>query len=350
MVKRLTEFIMKSTIKDVAKKADVSIATVSFVINDSKHVSAETKKRVLKAIKSLNYHPSKSAVSLVSGKTGNIGFILTDDHFLRTEPFYTRIFLGTEFEARSEGYYILLTSISPDFNEYDSLPRFILNKSVDGIIIAGKISQNLIERLATYNLPTVFIDYIPPTNSHPLVLIDNLQGAILATTHLINLGHKNIAFIGGDINHPSLLDRLNGYKQALVNANISVKNNLIVTDTKYPDRQNGFNSAKKLFSKNKNVTAIFAGNDAMAIGVLHYLKDNGHKVPEDVSLIGFDDVEADLMLNPPLTTIRVPKIEMGIEALKLLANTLRNKKTLSKKILVPVELIVRESTSVCKPK
>ena len=98
------------------------------------------------------------------------------------------------------------------------------------------------------------------------------------------------------------------------------------------------------------MTAVFAGNDAIAIGVLHYLKDNGYKVPQDVSLIGFDDVEADLMLNPPLTTIRVPKIEMGIEALKLLVNTLKNKKSLSKKILVPVELIVRESTSVCKSK
>lgn len=341
---------MKSTIKDVAKKAGVSIATVSFVINDSKHISTETKKRVVKAIKSLKYHPSKSAINLVSGKTGNIGFILTDDHFLRTEPFYTRIFLGTEFEARSEGYYILLTSIRPDFNEEDILPRFILNKSVDGIIIAGKISQNLIERISAYNLPTVFIDYIPSNNNHPLVLIDNIQGALLATNHLISLGHTNIAFIGGDIEHPSLFDRLNGYKQALVNANISIKHNLIVTDTKYPDRQNGFNLAKKLFSKNKNVTAVFAGNDAMAIGVMHYLKDNGYKVPEDVSLIGFDDVEADLMLSPPLTTIRVPKIEMGIESLKLMVNTLKNKKSLQKKILVPVELIIRRSTSICKPK
>ncbi len=341
---------MKSTIKDVAKKANVSIATVSFVINDSKPISEETKKRVLKAIKELNYHPSKSAISLVSGKTGNIGFILTDDHFLRTEPFYTTIFLGTEFEARSEGYYILLTSIKPDFSEEDPLPRFILNKSVDGIIIAGKIPHTLIERISAYKLPTVFIDYIPPTNSYPLVLIDNIQGALLATNHLIDLGHTNIAFIGGDIGHPSLSHRLYGYKQALENANIPVKNNLIVIDAKYPDKQNGFNSAKKLFSKNKNVTAVFACNDAMAIGVLHYLNDNGYKVPQDVSLVGFDDVEADIMLHPPLTTIRVPKIEMGVEALKLIVSSVKSKKSLPKKVLVPVELIVRESTSLCKPK
>jgi LacI family transcriptional regulator len=339
---------MKSTIKDVAKKAGVSIATVSFVMNGSKHISADTKDRVLKAIKSLNYHPSKSAINLVSGKTGNIGFILTSDHFLRTEPFYTRIFLGTEFEARNEGYYILLSSVSTDFNENDSLPRFILNKSVDGIIVAGKIPPNLIERISASNLPTVFVDYIPSTNSHPLVLIDNIQGGLLATNHLINLGHKNIAYVSGDIDHPSLSDRLLGYKQALENANLPIKSNLIFTDTSYSGRQAGFYSAKKLFAKDKNITALFAGNDAMAIGVMNYLIINGFKVPEDVSVIGFDDIEADLMLSPTLSTIRVPKIEMGVEALKLLVNTLKNKKSIPKKILVPVELVARESTSICK--
>src|SRR3972149_7170844 len=144
---------MKSTIKDVAKDAGVSIATVSLVINNNKRISSVTKKKVLRSIKNLNYIPTKSARDLASQKTGNIGFILTDDHFLRTEPFYTRIFLGSEFEARGEGYYILLTSIKPDFNEKDSLPRFILNKSVDGLLIAGKIPSILISRLSAYNIP-----------------------------------------------------------------------------------------------------------------------------------------------------------------------------------------------------
>ncbi len=341
---------MSITIKDVANKAGVSIATVSFVINNSKHISEETKNRVLKTIKNLNYHPSKSARDLVSKKTGFIGFILTDDHFLRTEPFYTRIFLGVEFEARNDDYYILLTSVSSDFRESDQLPRFILSKSVDGIIIAGKIPINLIERLSEYNLPTIFIDFVPPSNTFPIVLIDNIQGGVLATDHLIQLGHKDIAFIGGDIEHPSVRDRLNGYKQALEKSNIALKNNLIIIDSPYPDRQNGYNSAKRLFAKNKNVSAVFACNDAMAIGVMHYLKDKGYAIPGDVSLIGFDDVEADLMLNPLLTTIRVPKIELGTEAFRLIVNILKNKKSITKKILVPVELIIRESTARYKPK
>jgi LacI family transcriptional regulator len=339
---------MKPTIKDIAKKADVSIATVSHVINNTKVISPETRTRVVKAIRSLRYHPSKSAISLVTGKTGNIGFILTDDHFLRTEPFYTKIFLGTEFEARIEGYYILLTSIKSDFDKKDSLPRFVSNKSVDGIIIAGKIPKNLIERLSSYKIPTVFVDYIPPNNSYPLVLIDNIQGGLLATNHLISLGHRNIAFISSDIEHPSFFDRLNGYKQAMENAKIPVNNNLLYTHSNYEGRQAGFDLAKRLFSGHRKITAVFAGNDAMAIGVIHYLKTEGYKVPEDVSVIGFDGIEADLLLDPPLSTISVPKIELGSEALKLLVNTLKNKKSLPKKIIVPVELIVRKSTSFCK--
>lgn len=341
---------MKSTIKDVAKKAGVSIATVSFVINNSKQISASTRNRVLKAIKLLNYHPSSSARDLATGKTGNLGFILTDDHFLRTEPFYTRIFLGTEFEARVEGYYVLLSTIKRDFNDSDNLPRFVVNRNVDGIIVAGKVPDCFINKLCSYNLPTVFVDYIPPKNNCPQVLIDNIQGALMATNHLISLGHKNIAFIGGGPGHPSWVDRLEGYKQALESAGISVRNNLIISNDDYQGRQNGYNSAKKLFSKKNNITAVFAANDAMAIGVMNYLTENGYKIPNDVSIIGFDDIEADLMLNPTLSTIRVPKLELGSEALKLLVNSIKSKKTFSKKILIPVELIKRESTASLKLK
>ncbi len=341
---------MKPTIKDIAEKAGVSIATVSYVINNTKSISPKTKERVEKTIKSLRYQPSKSARSLVTGKTGNIGFILTDDHFLRTEPFYTKIFLGTEFEARIEGYYILLTSIKKDFDKKDKLPRFVLNKSVEGIIVAGKIPHSLIDRLSTYKIPTVFVDYVPPHNGYPLVLIDNIDGGLQATNHLIQQGHKKIAYISSDIEHPSFADRLTGYKQALEHAGLPVRSNLIYTSSVFEGRQAGIDLAARVFSKNKDVTAVFAGNDALAIGAMHYLKSNGFKIPDDVSVIGFDGIEADLLLDPPLSTISVPKIELGVEALKLLTNTLKNKKSLPKKVVVPVELTVRKSTSVCKSK
>ncbi|MCB9248682.1 MAG: LacI family DNA-binding transcriptional regulator [Ignavibacteriales bacterium] len=335
---------MKTTIKDVAKHAGVSIATVSLVINNNTRISSETKRKVLRSIKTLNYHPSRSARDLVSKKTGNIGFLLTDDHFLRTEPFYSKIFLGTEFEARDGEYYVLLTTVKSNFTKEDSLPRFILEKSVDGIIIAGKVPQNLIDRICVLEIPIVFVDYETNINGHSHVLIDNVQGGIIATNHLLELGHKNIGFIGGDINHPSIHDRFLGYKQALEKANLNVNPSHIFNNTLYTNRQNGYVLAKKLLEHNEGITAVFACNDAMAFGAMQYLRDNGIKVPDEISIVGFDDVDVDLLLKPPLTTMRVQKMELGIEAFRLVVEKLKNNNSSAKKILVPVELIVREST------
>jgi LacI family transcriptional regulator len=339
---------MAVTIKDVAKKAEVSIATVSLVIHNHRRISPETKLKVNRIIQELNYHPSRSARGLVSQKTGNIGFILTDDHFLRSEPFYTRIFLGTEFQAREYEYYVLLTTIPSGFQLGDRLPRFILERNVDGIIIAGKVPAGIIKSLEKYSMPIAFADYYPSENSHPVVLIDNISGGIIAVQHLLNLDHKKIAFIGGDIDHPSISDRYQGYRNALEKARITLDPDLCITDADYPNRENGYLSAKKLFEKKPDVTGIFACNDAMAIGVMQYLKENGYRIPEDVSLIGFDDVDADLSLDPPLTTIGVPKTEMGIEAMRLMFDMLHTKFTSPKKILVPVELVERKSTAIAK--
>ncbi|MBI1936543.1 MAG: LacI family DNA-binding transcriptional regulator [Ignavibacteriales bacterium] len=336
---------MSPTIKDVAKKAGVSIATVSLAIHNNQRITTITRNKVLRAIKELNYHPSRSAKGLVTKTTGNIGFVLTDDHFLKTEPFYTMIFLGTEFVTRGNDYYVLLATINKDFKEGDELPRFILERSVDGVIVAGKVPDAFIQKLSKFDMPLVFVDYFPPVDDHCVVMVDNTRGGYQAAKHLVDLGHKEIAFIGADITHPSISDRLTGYKQALETSGIEIKQSNIIIDEDYPARQNGYNAAKRLFEKNKNVTAVFACNDAMAIGAMQYCADNGIKIPGDVSLIGFDDVEADLLLNPPLTTVRVPKVELGTEAMNVMVNLLSSKSAnCAKKIVVPVELIVRGST------
>jgi LacI family transcriptional regulator len=333
-----------STIKDVAKLAKVSIATVSLVVHDHKRISPETKQKVQEVIEKLNYHPSRSARGLVSRKTGNVGFILTNDHFLRTEPFYTQIFMGTEFEARDHELYVLLATVDSNLNANASLPRFILDKNIDGIIVAGKVPQLLIDKLKKYDLPIVYVDYLPSDKKSSVVSIDNEHGGGLATQHLIELGHKNIGFIGGDIEHPSITDRFNGYKKALENAHITVNQKFIEIGEDYPARANGYNAARKLFSGNKHLTAVFACNDAMAIGAMQYLKDSGKSIPGDVSLIGFDDVVAEGMIDPPLCTVRVPKLEMGVEAMKLISEQIKNPGLKNQKILVPAELIIRKST------
>jgi LacI family transcriptional regulator len=335
---------MPVTIKDVAQKAKVSIATVSLVLHNSGRISKDTRKRVQKAIKDLNYHPSRSARGLASRQTGNIGFILTEDHFLKTEAFYTRVFLGAEFEARRNDFYVLLATVGSEFKEGDPLPRFVLERSSDGIIIAGKVPTPLLKELEVFNLPLVFVDYTPPIGDHPNVLSDNVRGGFMATQHLIDLGHKKIAFIGGEIFHPSVAERLQGYKMAMERANLNIDNNLIVTNNEYLSRQNGYSCAKKIFNGKARATSVFACNDSTAIGVMQYLKDKKYEIPNNVSIVGCDDVETDLLLDPPLTTIRIPKIDMGIEAVQLLLSLIKNKVKSAKKILVPVELIVRKST------
>ena len=334
---------MRPTIKDVAKAANVSIATVSLVVHNNERISSETKRRVLKSIKRLNYHPSRSARGLVSSKTGNIGFILTEEHFLRSEPFYTKIFLGTEFEARINDYYVLLATVNSSFSKGDDLPRFILERNFDGIVIAGKVPNSLIESILAYKKPTVFVDFSPNNGDHSNVLTDNLKGGQLATEHLIEYGHKNIAFVGGEISHPSITDRLQGYILALERAKINIDESLIITNDDHLSRQNGCSSSELLIASRKDVTAIFAANDATAIGVMQCLNNKGIEIPDRISVIGFDDVEADLFIDPPLTTIRVPKLDMGTEAIQLILGII-NKNIKAKKILMPVELIVRKST------
>ena len=333
-----------STIKDVAKMANVSIATVSLVVHDHARISKETKEKVLAAITKLNYHPSHSARGLVKRKSGNIGFILTDDHFLRTEPFYTHIFIGTEFEAHGNEFYVLLTTIDSNFKDENMLPRFILERNIDGIIIAGKVPSPFIEKLNKYHFPIIFVDYWPCEKKYSGVLVDNINGGIQATQYLIKSGSKNIAFIGGDIEHPSISDRLYGYKKAILDSGNPINEKLIDIIEDYPGRTNGYNAAQRLFSNNKDITAIFACNDAMAIGAMQFMKDNGIKIPDDCSIIGFDDVVSDDAIEPALSTIRVPKMEMGTEAMKLMAHLIKNNIKGNEKVLIPVELIIRKST------
>jgi len=334
---------MPITIKDVAKRANVSSATVSLVINKNKRISEKTRAIVLKAIKDLGYHPSRSARGLVSKQNGNIGFILTDDHFSRSEPFYTKIFIGTELQARDDEYYVLLTTIPKSFKKPDSLPRFVLERNVEGTILAGMIPWDLMDCLEEYKLPLVFVDYYPANGKYSVVMSDNIAGGFQATQHLIDCGHRRITYLYSDQQHPSINERFQGYKMALEKANLD---SIPVSDEGSTNRKGGYNAAQRLFAKRKDVTAIFACNDAMAIGALQFLKEKGMKVPKDVSIVGFDDVEADLSLDPPLTTIRVQKEEMGIQAMRLLTEILRNNSAKPRKILVPVELIVRGST--CK--
>lgn len=333
----------RPTIADVAKKTSLSISTISLVLNNKANVSDETRLKVRKAIKELGYHPHHSARGLASKLTGNIGFILTENHFFQAEPFYTRIFLGTEFEARDHNYYILLTTVGYQKKANNIVPRFILERNVDGVIFAGKIDERLVDQIEQLGVPIVLVDYILPRKPHSTICIDNNTGACLATKHFIDGGHREIGFIGGDIGHPSIAERFAGYKETLEASGIPYDPRIVVTDEPDTALKNGYNAMARMHQLGGFPGAIFAANDAMAIGCMEYLKSIQKKIPGDVAIVGFDDIEMSSHVEPRLTTIRVFKEEMGKLAAQRLVEMIKSKTKTVVTVRVPVELVVRES-------
>ncbi|MFQ5651099.1 MAG: LacI family DNA-binding transcriptional regulator [bacterium] len=335
---------MASTIKDVAHKAGVSLSTVSLVLNNKPNVSQETRKKVEDAIAELNYHPRRNARGLASKKTHNIGFILTEDHFSNAEPFYTKVFLGTEFEARKYDYYILLTIVQKSFRESSQVPRFLLERNVDGIVLAGKVPAGLVDYVQRMELPLVLVDYFTSPDRCSRVLIDNFQGARLAVEHFISNGHRQIAFIGGEINHPSISERLRGYQETLTSHGLQISDRLISSKEPLTGVENGYEATRTLLAGGACFTAIFASNDTVAIGAMRYLREKRFRVPQDVSIIGFDDIDMCLQVEPRLSTIKVFKEDLGAIAVRRLVEMIDNKKMTVDQVLVPTELVLREST------
>ncbi len=340
----------RSTIHDVAADAEVSISTVSLVMNDKGGVSSATRKRVLRAAERLGYVPTQAARRLVLQRTGNIGFVVREDHFTRSEPFYTRVFLGTEFEARLHSFYVLLTTIPTKYSSGDHIPRFLRERNVDGVLVAGKVDREFIDEARELGVPVVLIDY--ETDSCPAVVIDNQSGARAAVEHLISRGHRRVAFLGAEMDHPGLHSRLEGYRLALAAAHVAEMPEWIITaDLATPTFKTGADLAERLLSLDPRPTAVFCANDAMALGVIEKARQRGFRVPEDLAVAGFDDVPAAANMHPTLTTVRVFKEQLGELALRTLVDLIdgdeeerRSYARSSHSIKVTTELVVRDST------
>lgn len=340
----------KVTIKDVAEHANASMSTVSMVINNKGYVSDEKRKEILSSIKKLGYVPSTSARNLASNKTNNIGFILKESHFTLSEPFYTRIFLGAEFESKRHNYYVLLATVADNYKRGEDTPRLLKERNVDGIIIAGKVSGELLEEVEESGIPFLLVDY--QYKSFPYISIDNRNAAIEAVQYLISKGHRKISFLGADPYHPSISARIEGFQLAMLKAGYTDTSELIFLDEdESPTLQMGYNLGARLLKSEVKPTAVFCANDAMAIGFMKYAEQHKIKVPEDIAVVGFDDVEGAKFSSPPLTTIRVFKEQFGELALRYLAEILdKNGQEISKYergnhvLTVPSELVIRESS------
>ena len=340
----------RTTIADVAAKAEVSISTVSLVMNEKEGVSGPTRERVLKAAEALGYVPTSAARRLVMQRTGNVGFVVREDHFSRREPFYTRVFLGTEFEARFHSLYVLLTTIPRRYDPRADTPRFLRERNVDGVLVAGKVDDGFIEQVKEQRLPIVLIDY--EAGGCPAVMIDNQGGARAAVDHLIDRGHRRIAFLGAEMDHPGLQARLEGYRLALASAGVEAVPDYVVTaPSTTPTVQTGTELAPRLLALDPSPTAVFCVNDALAFGVMEYARRQQLRIPDELAVAGFDDVPEAANAFPPLTTVRVFKEQLGELALRTLGDLMdggdgaaRGYARGSHAVKVTTELVVRQST------
>lgn len=299
---------MATTIEDVAEEADVSITTVSAVINDTRYVSPELTKRVNNAIEELNYQPDQIGRGLRKGQSNTIGLVVSDI----TNPFFPRVARGVEDCARENHYNVILCNTDEDPVEEKHYISLLRSQRVDGLIIAPTAeSAKNIEPLIEKSTPIVLIDRSIDESSIPAITSDNCTGAYQAIEYLIDKGHRNIGFVAGLKGVQSTDMRYKGYKDALNDNNIDFRDELVVMgNSKVKD---SYQAMKKLTGF-KKITAIFAANNLIMIGVLQYLKDNSIPYPEDISLICFDDPEWGSAVKPGITTVSQRPYEIGYEA------------------------------------
>jgi len=338
-----------STIKDIAKKAGVSISTISLVLNNKGYVKPETRQKILDAIEELNYKPSRSARKLATRTNGNIGFIIWESHFYEVEMFYSQVFLGMEYAARKSDSYILLTTVKEKFDPKTDLPRFLKYNDVDGVALAGRVPHNLVEYLSAERIPFVLIDYTIPGKTYNSVQIDNYNGAYSAIQHLIDSGRQRIGFVGGTFFHSSIKERYRGYKECL-EANKIMTNDEISKYTYVEDTETspaiGEKGIASLLKIDPPPDAVFCCNDSTAMGVVKEIQKRDINIPDDIAVVGFDDIPNSAYCNPRLTTVKVPKLVLGKEAFNLLNDVIEHPLDPPQTRVIMTTLIQRESTGV----
>ncbi|WP_392486735.1 LacI family DNA-binding transcriptional regulator [Haloimpatiens sp. FM7315] len=329
---------MAASIKDVAKEAGVSIATVSRVLNDINVVNEETKKKVQEAIKKLQYRPNIVARSLKTQKTSTIGIIIPDI----SSQFYPEIVRGAEDVANIYNYNIILCNTDLDTEKEMEYLRVLREKMVEGILYMSSSLQpkifNLIDEL---QIPTVLIENRDEDKKYPSVTIDNEAGAFDAVNYLIKKGNKKIAYIGNKDNGSNVTYlRYEGYKRALKENNMELDDKVVYSGgLKVED---GYEGIIHIIEENK-IDSVFCASDECAIGAINALRERNIKVPEDVDVMGFNDIYEASIFYPKITTIAQPMYDMGSVGMRLLIKIINKQKVEETNFELPYQLIERDS-------
>jgi LacI family transcriptional regulator len=330
---------MAASIKDVAKEAGVSIATVSRVLNDVDVVNEETKKKVQDAIKKLGYRPNIVARSLKTQRTKTVGILIPDI----SSQLYPEIVRGTEDVANIYDYNIILCNSDSDLEKEKEYLRVLKEKMVDGLLyMSSSLEPEIVDLIKELEIATVLVETTDKEKTFPSVSIDNREAAYDAVSYLFNKGNKKIAYIGV---HKDAVNaaaaRYFGYEDALKEKGIAIDENLVYFGE--VKAKEGYEGIKKILEQT-DIDAVFCASDELAMGAINGLRDKGIAVPEKVDVIGFDDIYTASLFYPRLTTIAQPMYDMGSVGMRMLIKAINKKELEEKNYILPYELVERDST------
>lgn len=336
----------RMTIKSVAEAAGVSIATVSFVLNDrpGQVISEPVKKRVIEAARALNYAPSAAAAGLARKHTRNVSIVFYRNDHLITNQLYSFAVQGAIKEAGERGYNILFSFLRDEFKGYADLPKVVREKNSDGVLFIHDVSADLVQEIKDREISVVAVDSHPPVPGLTTVYVDNDKGARLACRHLLDLGHRELAFLRAGKGRPSIDDRTDGFLDEMRSAGVRVNRTRVLIDARELTFQAGYDRAKRALAKRPELTGLFCANDELAAGALRAARELGRNVPGDLSVVGFDDIIMANYVDPPLTTVGFDKEGMGRRAMALLLDLLGGKRKEVTREVLDVELVTRGST------
>lgn len=329
-----------TTIRDVAKRAEVSAITVSRVINDFAQVSDHTRQKVQKAIIELNYVPNDLGKQLRGAKTMTLALVLTDI----TNSFWTSVARGVEDVAQSNGYSTILCNTDESAEKEDHYLTMLLKRRIDGfLLVPSSSSTQAIRRIREQNVPVVVIDRTVNGEEVDVVRADSSEGSYQLTKHLLDLNHRRILMLSGPATVSTALERISGYRRAFAEANIPVDESLIL----HGDftQAGGYTMGQAVLKMIPRPTALFAANNFIAIGAIHALQAHGVRVPEEMSIVTVDDISPSEIVKPFWTLVAQPAAEIGQRAAELLLSRIDNSAEMPyQEIVLPTELRIRKSS------
>jgi len=328
------------TMAQVAREAGVSLMTVSRVINDKEGVSQATRERVQAVIGQLGYRPSDIARGLVTKHTGTLGLVMPDV----ANPFFAEVARGVEHLAYDKGYNVFLCNTEEDTQRELDVLKSLEEKRVDGVVLcSSRLDDRVLEKAIAGHLAAVLVNRRLASENVGIAVIDDVAGGRMAAQHLLQAGHRGIGFLAGPPASQSGHWRAEGYRAALAAAGVEYNPDWVRHCV--PMVEGGRETARDLLTAHPELTAIFCFNDLVAIGALQACADLGRTVPGDVAIVGFDDIPLAALVTPPLTTCRVPRYELGSEAMRLLLDKIGGcSDEEHKEVILQPKLIVRDST------